>query len=500
MTRGMILLAGLSVARVFAAGTDAADAAQNRDRDTLRTLVQRHADVNLAQPDGTTALHWAAHWNDLETVKLLLASGANAKAANRYGSTPLSEAVVQGSAAMVEALLKAGADSNTALSADGETVLMAAARAGNLDAVTVLLNHGANVNATESYKGQTALMWAAAERHSAVVAALLDHGADWKIRSVERDNKMPKLSAASSVTPMSRGGLTAMMFCAREGDVAAAQMMLDHGADVNQPGGDGITALVVSLMNKHYAFAKFLLDRGADPNLADAKGLAALYAAVDSRNEDYSALPSRVGDEPPAAALEAVTALLDHGANPNAKLTKNLPGKSGMDAGDLTLDEGATPLMRAARAGDSAAMTILLQKGADPKLTTKDGNTAFMFAAGVGYRDKNTRGSEPAALEAVKLAFTTNPDINQANGRGETALHGAALRGADTIVQFLLEHGAKINAKTKQGFTPLDVAMGKSVVGQLPVPHESTVAVIKKLGGLEAKDVKDATLSAEVRK
>jgi ankyrin repeat protein len=443
-------------------------------------------------------LHWAAHWNDLNAMKLLLGAGANAKAANRYGSTPLSEAVVQGSGPMIEALLKAGADSNTTSSADGQTVLMTAARAGNLDAVTTLLQHGANVNAKESYKGQTALMWAAAERHSNVVAALLDHGADWKVVSQERDNKIPKLSAASSVTPMARGGLTALMFCGREGDIGTAKLMLDHGADVNEPGGDGVTALVVGLMNKHYAFAKFLLDRGADPNLADGRGLAALYAAVDSRNEDYSAMPSRVGDEPPAASLEAINALLDHGANLNAKLTKNLPGRSGMDAGDLTLDEGATPLMRAARAGDTAVMTILLAKGADPKLTTKEGSTAFMFAAGVGYRDKNTRGTEPAALEAVKLAFTTtNPDINQANSKGETALHGAALRGADTIVQYLIEHGAKINAKMKQGFTPLDVAMGKSVFGQLPVPHESTVAVIKKLGGLESKDVKDPTLSAE---
>jgi ankyrin repeat protein len=298
---------------------------------------------------------------------------------------------------------------------------------------------------------------------------------------------------------MSKGGLTALMFCAREGDVVTARLMIDHGADVNEPGGDGVTALVVALMNKHYGFSKFLLDRGADPNLADAKGLAALYAAVDSRNEDYSALPSRVGEEPPAAALEAIGALLDHGANPNAKLTKNLPGRSGMDSGDITLDEGATPLMRAARAGDSAAMTILLAKGADPKLTTKDGNTAFMFAAGVGYRDKNTRGSEAAALEAVKLGLTTNPDINQANAKGENALHGAALRGADSIAAFLIEHGANINAKTKQGHTPLDVAMGKSIVGQLPVPHESTVAVIKKLGGVESKDLKDAKLSAEVR-
>jgi ankyrin repeat protein len=242
-------------------------------------------------------------------------------------------------------------------------------------------------------------------------------------------------------------------------------------------------------MNKRYSFAKFLLDRGADPNITDIKGRAALYAAVDIRNEDYSAMPSRKENDP-MPSLDIVKALLDRGANPNAQLTKNLPGRSGMDSGDTTLDEGATPLMRAARAGDSAVMILVLAKGADPKLTTKDGNTALLFAAGVGYRDKNTRGTESEALDALRVSVEQGLDINQANARGETALHGAAGRGADSIVRYLVEHGAKLDAKTKQGYTPLDVAMGKSVVAQLPVPHESTVALIRRLGGFEGKDLK----------
>jgi ankyrin repeat protein len=483
----------LAAGYAAAAGSEAADAAQNRDIEALRALIKQHANVSAAQPDGTTALHWAAHWNDLESVNLLLKAGADAKAANRYGATPLSEAAALGNAVMIEALLKAGADAKTLTTADGETVLMTAARAGNADAVNVLLSHGADVNARENYKGQTALMWAAAEHHPEVVKALLDHGADWKVRSFDRETRLPKLSAASSVTPFARGGVTAFLFAAREGDIDTARVMLDAGVDINQVDVDGANALVFSIMNQHYSFAQFLLDRGADPNLMDVKGRAALYAAVDIRNEDYSALPSRKENDP-LPSLEIVKALLAHGAKVNTQLTKNLPGRSGMDSGDTTLDEGATPLMRAARAGDSAVMRLLLDKGADPKLTTKDGNTAFMFAAGVGYRDKNTRGSESEALEALKVALAQGPDINQANVRGETALHGAALRGADTIVQFLVEHGAKLDVKTKQGFTPLDVAMGKNSLAALPVPHDSTVALIRKLGGVEAKEVKQASL------
>jgi len=483
-----LLTFGLTAAS-YAASADVAEAAQNRDRDTLQSLVKQRANLNAAQADGTTALHWAAHWNDLDAVNLLLRAGANAKTANRYGATPLSEAAAVGNAAMIEALLKAGADPKTLTTADGETVLMTAARTGNAEAVKVLIDRGADVNARETYKGQTALMWAAAESHPEVVKLLLEHGADWKVRSFDHETKLPKLSAASSVSPMARGGLTAFLYAAREGDVASAQAMLDGGVDINQVDVDGANALVFSIMNKRYSFAKFLLDRGADPNLADVKGRTALYAVVDIRNEDYSALPSRKEFDP-TPSIDIVKALLDRGAKPNLQLSKSLPGRSGMDSGDTTLDEGTTPLMRAARAGDAAVMRLLLAKGADPKLTTKDGSTALMFAAGVGYRDKNTRGSESEALEALRVAVEQGLDINQANTRGETALHGAAGRGADSIVRYLVEHGAKLDAKTKQGFTPLDFAMGKNVVAQLPVPHESTVAVIRKLGGLEGKELK----------
>jgi uncharacterized protein len=488
--KSILILAALSLASsAFGAPSEAADAAEHRDWQAVRALAARHVDLNAAQADGTTALEWAAHWNDLDGVKLLLASGADPKLANRYGVTPLSEAAAAGNATMIEALLQAGADPKTLTTPDGETVLMTAARTGNLDAVKILLARGADVNARESYRGQTALMWAAAERHPDVVKFLLEHGADWKVLSVSRETSMPKLSAASSISPMPRGGLTAFHFAAREGELETARAMLDGGVDINQVDADGNSGLATAIVNKHYAYAKFLLDRGADPNVVDARGRGALYAAIDMRNQDYSAMPAHKEDDP-FPSIDLIKALLERGANPNAQLIKALPGRSGMDAGDTTLGAGTTPLMRAARAGDAAAMRALLEKGADPKLTTKDGGTALLFAAGVGYRDKNTKGSESEALEALQLTISLGMDVNQENGRGETALHGAADRGADTIVQYLVGHGANVNAATKRGLTPLDYALGKNVLFQLPVPHDSTVALIRQLGGAEGKIVK----------
>jgi uncharacterized protein len=470
----------LSSFAAFAASSPVADAVQNRDAGALEVLLKQHAAVSAAQPDGTTALHWAAHWNDSATVGLLLKAGADAKAVNHYGATPLSEAAALGNATIIEQLLKAGADPNTRTTADGETVLMTSARTGNLDAVKVLLDHGADVNAKEAYRNQTALMWAAAERHADVVSLLLQHGADWKVQSSFRETKIPKLSTASSISPISRGGLTAFLFAAREGDIETAKAMLDQGVDINQTDVDSTSGLVVSIMNKQYTFAMFLLDRGADPNVTDVKGRAALYAAIDMRNEDWSALPMRKGQDP-LPSMELIKAILAHGGKPNAALTHNLPGRSGMDYGDVVLDEGTTPFMRAARSGDAATMRVLLEAGADPKLVTKDGNNALLFAAGIGYRDKQTQGTDAQALEALKLCMDQGLDLSQTNNKNETALHGAANRGSDLLVKFLVEHGAKLDAKSKAGFTPLDIALGKDSFGALPVPHDSTVALLRSL-------------------
>jgi ankyrin repeat protein len=467
-----------------AAGSDAADAAQRKDIASLRALLSKRVNVKTPQADGTTALHWAVHWNDVEATRLLLRAGADPMVKNRFGASPLSEAAATGNADLIAALLEAGADARALSTTDGETVLMTAARAGSVDAVRMLIDRGADVNAKEHYKGQTALMWAAAERHADVVKLLLERGADWRVRSIDRETKPPKLSAASSISPIPRGGFTALLFSAREGDLDTARVMLDAGVDIDYGDVDHATALIVSIMNKQFTFARFLIDRGADVNVVDAAGRTALYAITDIRNEDYSALPNRPLTDP-LPSIDVVKALLDKGARVDVPLTRNLPGRSGMDAGDTTLAAGTTALMRAARAGDHAVMRLLLEHGADASLTTKDGNTALMLAAGVGYRDKNTKGSEADALEAVKVALAAGLDVHQTNARGESPLHGAAFRGADSIVQFLADRGSDLNLVSRQGFTPLDMAMGKSVTTQLPVPHDSTVALIRKLGGKE---------------
>ena len=496
--RLVIWLVGVTAALpalAYAAGSDAADAAQRKDALALRALLGKKVNVNAPQADGTTALHWAAHYSDTETVTLLLKAGANPSVTNRFGASPLSEAALSGNTELMKALLDAGADAKTTSTLDGETVLMAAARSGNLEAVRLLLDRGADVNARERYKGQTALMWAAAERHAPIVKLLLERGADWKVRSFDRETRPPKLSAASSISPIPRGGFTALMFAAREGDLESVRIMLDAGVDINFGDVDNVTPLVAAIMNKQYTLATFLIDRGADVNVIDAGGRTALYAMIDIRNEDWTAMPNRTTDDP-VPTLDVVKALLDHGARLDVPLTRPLTVRSGMDFGDNTLGAGATPLMRAARAGDHTVIRLLLEKGANARATTKQGSDALMFAAGIGYRDKNTRGSESDALESVKVLMAAGLDIRQTNTGGENTLHGAALRGADTIVQFLLDQGMDVNATSKQGYTPLDVALGKTIVGQLPVPHDSTVALIKKAGGQEGPGPRAARPSA----
>lgn len=484
-----LLIGAISAAVVFAADTRVVDAVKGHDAEALRSLVKEHADADAPEPDGTTALEWAAHENDLQMVEILLRAGASAKTANRYGVTPLSEAATYGSAPLVEALLKAGADPNTLTTGRGETVLMTASRAGNADAVKALLEHGADVNAKESFRGQTALMWAAAENHADVVKLLISHGADPKVHSSDRDTTPPKLMAGTPAAPISRGGLTALVFAARQGSIDAAEALLEGGADIDEGDADGHTPLLISILNNHDDLAQILIGKGANVNAADKDGRTPLFTAVDQHDIDWSDRPF-VKETDKLSSFDIIKSLVEHGAKVNAQLTSaSIIKKAAQDTPDRTISTGGTAFMRAARSGDVEVMQYLLDHGADPKLTNKDGANALMLAAGLGYTDAN-RSTEPEALAAVKMCMGLGFDVNAATDKGETAMHGAAKRGADSIIQYLAEKGANVNAANKQGLTPFDIAMGKGggAAGRQP-PKEKTAELIKKLGGSEGNEV-----------
>jgi ankyrin repeat protein len=458
-----------------------ADVAMKGDMDSLRSLVKQHPnDVNLALPDGGTALLWAAYWNDLGAVEALIAAGANVNTGNRYGVTPLSQACVNGNAAMVDALLKAGADANS-FQQEGQSVLMTAARAGNPVAVKSLLDHGAEVNAKESWRGQTALMWATAENHPEVVKVLVDHGADVNAVSGVFDFREMKVKPGDVPMHFPRGGFTALLFAARGGFTECARILLDHGADIKSADPDGTSALVLAIINGHSDTAEFLLDRKADPNAADSMGRAALFAAVDMRDMYGSNRPAPK-DTNKVEPMDLIKMLLDHGADPNAKLAKLIPPRAVLDFPDMMMGEGATPFLRAAKSSDVPLMQLLLEHGADPKVVTKGGVTALMVAAGMGH-EKTVRGGEQP-IEAMKICLEKGVDINAATDKTlNTALHAAAGQGTDDIVQFLADHGAKLDAKDNKERTPLDVALGLKADAVGVEVHQSTADLLRKLMG-----------------
>jgi ankyrin repeat protein len=463
------------------------DAVKEGDAETIAALLARHSDVNIPEADGTTALDWAVRQDDLKLTEQLLRAGAGVKAANRYGITPLYLACVNGNAAIIEKLLKAGADANS-IGTEGETPLMTIAHTGNVEAARVLLAHGAAVNAKESEHGQTALMWATAQGHPAMMRELIAHGAD-----VNAGSSVQHWERQTTAEPREKwlppGGFTALHFAARQGCVECERVLVDAGADVNVVDPDGISAPVMAIINGHYDAAAFLIDKGADPNLADKSGRTALYAAVDFNTMPASNRPAPSVIDNEVSSFELIQKLLAKGANPNAQLKTQQPYRLKLDRGDDTmLTTGTTPFLRAAKAGDVAAMRVLLDKGADAKLATRNGINPLMAAAGLGTKEEDTTGrhkTEAEAIEAIDLCLKAGVDANAADQRGQTALHGAALKGYDQVVQFLADHGAKLDVRDKRGFTPLDVAMGKAgglgFDGAAAEPHESTAALLRKL-------------------
>ena len=507
---GTIPLAGQSRRPAPAPDLRLIDAVRSQDRARSFALIKQGVDVNAPQPDGATALHWAVHWEDAGLVDSLLAAKANANAINDLGVTPVVMAATSGNGVLIEKLLAAGADANASLES-GETALMLASRAGSVAGVTALLANGARVNAREGTRGQTALMWAIVNRHPAVTRILLEHGADIDVRTERRTlvyNMGGNRSAGSAAadTPLEEvplGGSTAIMFAARSGDTESARLLVANGANVNDTEADGNTALIVAAHSGHGTLAAFLLEHGADAKAAPL-GYTALHAAVLR-----GTLRDRgVQNDDPGAGLPLVRALLTHGADPNARVTKGTPVRRWSH--DFALLErwiGATPLWLASRFLELDMIRVLAASGADVHQTTRDGTTPLMAAAGTGYsrasgteafikdrRDFSSYNSESFAVatrippeeerlvvETLRLLLELGADVNRPNAAGDTAVHAAAALGMDGAIAFLAERGANLGARNKAGRSPIDVARRDDGVGA-SVVREETVAVLRKFG------------------
>jgi ankyrin repeat protein len=430
---GVVLLAGFAEGQTGERPLIAA--AKAGDPALVAALVGLSADVTVTEPDGTTALHWAAYQNDVETARLLLEAGADVEATTRLGMTPLSLAAIGGDAGMLRLLLEAGADPNQT-SGEGETPLMSAARAGLPDAIALLLGHGAEVDAVEGWRGQTALMWAASEDNGTAVTTLVKGGAD--------------------VQAVSEGGYTPLLFATREGNLGALTALVASGGDPNDTLPNGTSALGLAVYNAEYEAAAQLLEAGADPN-AYGQGWRALHQVVWTRRPNLGRNPPFPVPLGRLDGLDMARLLVEHGADPNVRQTTEP-----RDGNRNMLDRaGATPFLLAAKAADVEMMRLLADLGADPSLTTDNGATPMMAAAGVGiWKIGENPGTNDEALEAVTLTWELGNDVNAVDGNGDTALHGGVHRGADAIVRFLHEKGANLDAANDTGWTPLSIAQG----------------------------------------
>ncbi len=445
--------AGIAAGPPRETGTELVEAARSNDPVSLQELLEAGADPDSRASDGSTALHWAAHWDDMSMAEALIRAGAQTNAANRFHVKPLMLAAANGSAAMIKALVSAGADPNASLPA-GETVLMAAARTGKPAAIRALLAHGASVDAQEEWKGQTGLMWAAGEGHAEAVAALLEAGPD--------------------VSAKSKGGYSALLFAARQGHIDVVRALLDAGADANDHlprrrrrgwgnqdaanPGPGATALHLAVSNAHFETAALLLERGADPN-ASGPGWTPLHAVSWVRKPGVGSNDPAPEGSGSVSSLDMVRRLVAAGANVNARMTSSTsPGKHSLD----TL--GATPFLAAARTADAELMRLLRSLGADPTIPTEAGTTPLMVAAGVGVRAPDEDAGTPEeVVEAVRVALDLGGNPNAIDRNGNTAMHGAAYKHVPGAVRLLAEAGAEIrvwNRKNDLDWTPLRIATG----------------------------------------
>jgi ankyrin repeat protein len=482
-----------------------ADAARIRDMATVRSLLKPGGDpsiVNAPGFDGTPALHWVVLVDDVETAKVLLKAGADPKLANRLGVTPLAVASINVNAEMIRALVDAGADVN-ALDTVGEPPLWAAVRSGFLDAVKTLADRGATLSFKDAAQ-QTTLMLAVRENHPDIVKFLVDRGAD--VNAKTRTGQTPGWVLPNSVPGFGHGigivrgglpdrgsrylipgGLTALMYAARDGRTESARILVAASADIKQTDPNGITPFLMAITNNHMETARFLLDQGSDINVVDWYGRTPLWAAVEARNMDVDNSTFKNGVDR-APVLELIKVLLDKGADPNSRTKETppirrfiLPTTGSLEWVDFT---GMTPFLFAARAGDVTVMKLLLAHGADPKIPTFGGTTALMAAAGINWVvDQTYDEGQAALLEAVKLCFELGLSVNDVNSMGLTAVDGAANRGSDEIIKYLVEKGAKLDVKDKEGRTPLDWAEGVFLATHPAQPKPTSMALIKKLMG-----------------
>ena len=523
----VILIGILCASALMVAATDTrmADAAMKNDTETVRSLIKQAVDVNAAQGDGMTALHYAALNGNLEMARMLISAGANLKAATRLGSySPLFMAAKNGNTTVVDALLKAGADAKAA-GTTGLDALMMAATSGDAESIRLLIQRGADPNAREAERGQTALGYAASFNRVDAIQALLKNGADVNLPSklikpaepikklfdVQNQQAAQAAGAAAAILNGAdgvakgggnpKGALTPLMYAARQGNIEAAKALLDGGAKIDAVNGGRSTALVLATINAHFDIAKYLVERGANVNIPTMDGATALYGVVNTQWARKSFQPQPSPKYEKTTYLELISALLDHGADVNARITKELWYSEYNRTLESASAVGTTAFWKCAEVGDVEGMRLLISRGADPNLASEDGVTPLLMAAGAGVHGNDDVSAPAGRLAAIQyMVEELHADVNVADGRanpagasleervpslggrvggGYTALHNAAARGDNAMILYLVAKGARADAVSRNGTTVVDMANGPR---QRIQPYPETVALLEMLG------------------